>query len=434
LPPLSSGGLAGIRFYQGPPWRWVVSELLDDHQTLTFLDKLSFEAEANYILNRSWTARLSVPADNPEVRIVDDDGFPFVDEGDRILRGFRREGGSGPGGQRWVCRYAGTILQTEDTGETEDARTILNAVDPWQILYSRPMVDHLGEFPDTAGFFSFDDTQLGVIALTFLRNTILNHGPVGIDMGDTAFAGMDPLIPVPGTGYWGSNYPAPWGQRIKSVYENTTQIDVAYQNGLSVGEVWDQLVQTGAIDIVLTPIYDPINRPSYTHEISIYNRVGSQATDAVMAWDKPSRNVVRMNHVKDGFKRVNKVRYYENMGGPPVAGGVPFVDVPSIGRYGEYWAQQFFPGKVEQAVMAFAELQLLLRAMGIDTVSLEPTSERAPFLFTEWFLGDTIPVYASAKMREAITGFQRMYGIKVTIDENSYERLPEVAASTEDMA
>lgn len=425
LPPLSSGGLAGIRFYQGPPWRWVVTDPLTN--TVTFLDRLAFAVQVRYILNRTSTAKLSVPSDNPEVNILHNwvpppgpTTFtgPFVEEGDRLLYGFRREGDS----PLWVCRYGGTILQTEDTGETENARTVLTAADPWQLLYQRPMRNILADFPDKAGFFSFNDTQTGVIALTWLRNTILNEGPVGIDVPTTGqLAGFGiTLVDMPGSGYW------------SGTIENTTQIDIDFQQGMSVGEIWDQLVQEGYMDIVLTPVYDPVRRPGITHEINIYERAGRQADDAVMAWDKPSRNLISFNHVKDGYKRANTVRYYEQQGGKPVGGGIPIADGTSVLRYGEYWAQQFFPGRIQEAVLAFAELQLLLRADGIDTVTIEPTPERAPFLFTEWFIGDTVPVFASDRARAAVNGFQRIYGIELNVDENSYERLPQVLGSPED--
>lgn len=421
LPPLSSGGLAGIRFYQGPPWRWVVTDL--DTRTLTFLDRLSFESKVTYILNRASTLSLFAPSDNPEVNILDDDGFPFVDEGDRLVYGFRREGTD----PRWVCRAAGTILQTEDTGLVEDARTFLTAEDPWRLAYSRPMVDILGEFAEDAGFFSFDDTQWGVIILTFLRNTILNHGTLRIDVPTTEWLinhGVvveDPLDQslgdMPGSGFY------------TGTIDTTTQVDVNFQQGMMLGEVWDQCIQSGALDVWLEPIYDPINRPGYTHQIHIYDRMGRQATDAVMAWDKPGRNLVRFNHVKDGYKRANTVRYYYSQGGP-VIGTIP-ISSSSVTRYGEYWAQQYFPGRIEAAALAFAELQLTLRENGIDTVEIEPTPERAPFLFTEWFLGDTVPVYASNKARAAVAGFQRIYGIELNIDENSYERIARVLGSPE---
>jgi len=434
LPPLSSGGLAGIRFYTGPPWRWVVTTL--ETQTLTFLDRLTFQAEVKYILDGTATAKLTVPSDNPEVNILDDDGYPFVDEGDRLLYGFRREGGFNDSDLKWVCRYAGTILQTEDTGLTENARTVISAEDPWQLLYQRPMVNIDGDFPDTAGFFSFDDTQVGHIALTFLRNTIINHGSVGIDMGDTTPAWSVDTdgnpVQLPGTAFWGNPLPARFGALTKSKYETTTQLDLDLQQGISVGEVFDQMIQTGALDILLTPIYDPINRPGYTHEISIVQRAGREATDSVFGWDKPGRNLVRISHMKDGHQRANTVRYYQGQGGQPVSGGIPISYGPSILRYGEYWAQQFFPGRIEDAALAIAQLQLFLRENGVDTVEIEPTVERAPWLFLEWFLGDTVSIPASRNLRQALSGFQRIYGTVVNVDENSYETLPQVLGSPED--
>lgn len=429
LPPLSSGGLGGIRFYQGPPWRWLVTDL--ETNTLTFLDRLAAQAVVTYGLDRGASAKLTVPSASPEVNILHTDGDPFVSEGNRLLYGFRREGD----GPLWQCRFAGKILLVGDSGLTENATTTITAFDPWHMLYQRPMVNWADEFPDEAGFFSFDDTQVGVIALTFLRNTILNHGEVGIDMGDdtpawstTGAPDFDP-VQLPGTSYWGSPYQAVWSGRTKSKYETTTQVDTDCEQGLMVGEVWDQQIDTGAVDILLTPIYDPVNRPGYLAEVSIYERAGRQADDAVFAWDKPSRNLTKIDRTYDGTKRANTIRYSYGQGGPPVQGGIPISDGASILKYGETWHTQSWPGRDEAAVLALEQLQLELLKDGILTVAIEPASERMPFLFTEWWLGDTVPEYASARLRAPLEGFQRIYGIVLNIDENGYERVPQVLVS-----
>ena len=420
LPPLSSGGLAGIRFYQGPPWRWVVTDL--DTNTITFLDRLAFGAEVTYRLNGGSTAKLRIPSANPEVNILHTDGEPFVSEGNRLLYGFRREGET----PLWKVRFAGKILMVEDSGETENAQTTITAFDPWHLLYQHPMVDEIGEFPDDAGFFSFDDTQAGNIALIFLRNTILNngsglndHGDLGIDTGDGPFPGAEPGN-LPGTGFW------------DGVYEPTTQRDTFCQQGMMVGEVWDQQLETGSLDIVMTPVYDPTNRPGYMADLSIFETAGSQKDDAVFAWDKPGRNLTAINSLKDGTKRANTIRYYYGEGGPPSGGGIPLSYGPSILKYGETWHQQFYPGRIDVVVNALATLQLLLMEDGIKTVHVTPAPERMPFLFTEFWLGDTVPVFASSNLRQEIAGYQRIYGVVLSIDENSYEQVPQLLVSPED--
>lgn len=421
LPPLSSGGLAGIRFYQGPPWRWVVTDL--DTNTITFLDHLALDATVSYALNKGSTAKITMPSANPEVNILHTDGEPFVSEGNRLLYGFRREGGD----PIWQVRFAGKILQVEDHGELENARTVITAYDPWHLLYQRPMINEDGEFPDKAGFFSFDDTQAGNIALIFLRNTIINngsglndHGDLGIDTGDGPFPGAEPGN-LPGTPYWDGEY------------EPTTQRDTFSQQGMMVGEVWDQQLETGSLDIVMTPIYDPSRRPGYMVDLSIFETAGSQRDDAVFAWDKPSRNLIGINALKDGTKRANTIRYYYGEGGPPSGGGIPLSYGPSITKYGETWHQQFYPGRIEVVVNALATLQLLLMEDGIKTVHVTPTPERMPFLFTEFWLGDTVPVYASSNLRQTIAGYQRIYGVVLSIDENSYEQVPQLLVSPEEV-
>ena len=426
LPPLSSGGMAGIRFYQGPPWRWVVTDL--ETNTITFLDRLALDVTVTYGLNKGATAKVSVPSANPEINILHTDGEPFVSEGNRLLYGFRREGGMEEGHpELWRVRFAGKILQVEDNGELENARTIITAFDPWHLLYQRPMINEDNEFPDFATFFSFDDTQVGNIALIFLRNTIINngsglndHGDLGIDTGDGPFPGAEPGN-LPGTQWWDGEY------------ENTTQYDTKCEQGMMVGEVWDQQLATGAVDIIMTPIYDPVNRPGYMVDLSIFEQAGEIRPDAVFAWDKPSRNLRGIDALKDGTNRANTIRYYYGQGGPPTGGGIPLSYGPSITKYGETWAQTFYAMRIDEIVNAVATLQLDLMQDGVKTVQMSPSPERMPFLFTEFWLGDRVPVFASNNLRQEIIGYQRIYGCVLSIDENSYEQVPQLLVSPSDV-
>lgn len=403
---------AGQSFPRSPLWRWIATTL--NPQTLTDLSQVATGRRIEYRLNGPAVATCTVPADSPKVNILDA-GDPFVEEGVRCLLGFRREGGFPP----WVIRYAGLILLTGDAAESEDADTLVTAYDPWKYLERRPvqcldltncpegyLMPTGGVLPGPDGM-SFGATEAGVVALTLLRNTIVNDGDCFIDAG-AAWGG---------TGFYAGTI------------ETTTQIDINFQQGLSVAEAWRQLVETGEVDLILRPIYDPINRPGILCELDVYAEAGETRFDAVFGWDQGPRSLVGTNRTKDGTQRANRIQLYQDQGGDPVT---LQSDATSIARYGNYWYQQFYPVQTQDIpVESLAALMLQLRADGKTVVTVNPAPERSPSPFTEYYLGDTVPIYASSKFRREMSGFQRIYGIPVDIDDNGVETVRELITTIE---
>ncbi len=383
--------------YISPYWRFVVTDL--DSVVLTLLDHLASDREITFLLNQPARCVGKVPSASPEVNIPGDDGYPFVAEGVRCLLGFRLEAGE------WVIRFTGIILQIQDTAEQDIAYSHFTAYDPWQYLFYRPVVNYLtGKLPGPKGI-SWDDTRGDVIAGQVLRNTIAWHGNAFIDAGPS---------------YGGTSF-------YTGTMELTAQMDINFPQGLSVGEAWQQLVATDTMDIVLTPIYDPVNRPGYLAELNVYEQAGSQRNAAIFAWDLPSRSLTQIDDLYDGTIRANKVQYFSGQGGPPVA---VQTDAPSVATYGQYWATQFFPGQnVPAAVVALAQQQLSLRANGQRTVTISPAPERSPLPFTEYYLGDTVPVYASDALRGTVSGYQRIYGIPISISDDATEEIRQLLTS-----
>jgi hypothetical protein len=403
----------GSQFYDSPFWRFVVTDL--DSVTLTFLDKLASDRTVTYRLGKPALATGRLPSDNPEVNILHTDGYPFVAEGVRLMYGFRKELESSSVFDEYVIRFAGMLLQIEDAAEEDDATSRYTAFDPWQYLYARPVQTIGGVLPGPEGL-NFGSATGDVLVGTLLRNTIVTDGPARIDAGVT----------YGGTGFY------------TGTIETTSVLDdVVFQQGLSVGKAWEELVATGTLDIVLTPIYDPINRPGYLAELNVYEQAGEQRDEAIFAWDEPSRSLSSISHLLDGTNRATTVRYYAGMGGPAVA---PVTDAAAEALFGSYVAQQFWPGQVDPvAVEAFAELALELRARGREVVTIGPVPEASPLPFTEYFLGDRVPVYASSNLRQAIPQtvgtteqYMRVYGIPLTIADDATERVTRMLTSPED--
>lgn len=383
-----------------PPWRWVVTNR--QSEVLTFLDHLASKRQMVYTLNKPATAAGEVPSDNPEVNIVGDDGDPLLEEGNRLLFGFRRETGTPP----WVCRYAGPILQVNDVVRGDQPVTSFTAFDPWQVLFKRPIRLLAGALPSRTGF-TYVNTRGSTIALELLRNTIAADGDVMLDAG----------VAWGGTAFYGGTL------------ENTTRLDISFQFGTTVGEAWQALADAGYLDIVLTPIWDPINRPGICCEVNIYQIAGTRRNGAIFGWDKAPRSLTSIDRLDDGSQRENDIQPYLQEGIP----GAEVIDAASIAKYGTFWAGPTYPGVTTfSELAALSETDVLLKADGSETIRVSPAPERAPVPFVEYFLGDSVPVYASKRFRKAITAgvvtsgghwsnLQRIYSIPIDIGDDNVE-------------
>jgi hypothetical protein len=314
----------------------------------------------------------------------------------------------------WTCRYAGIIMQLEDEG-ADAPLSRFTAYDPLQHMQNRPATFDDGTLIDEGGY-EVNNTRGSDLILQLLANTEIEHGNTFIDFGQTAF--------------------------FDGTLEDTELLPDGFtiQHGTSVGEAIAQIIDTGTVDIILTPIYDPRNRPGICCELSIHIQAGEVQHEAIFAWDMPSRSLTGITRSLDGTRLANRVQFYAGQGGDPVT---LQSDSSSISRYGEYWAQQFFPGKdgpdqdLLVELLALAELQI--RKNGARAVALHPASERSPLLFQEYGLGDFLPVYASKNLREPLSpqlndppkGYQRVHAIPVEIDDDGIEQLRGILTSTD---
>ena len=406
----------GQRFYRAPNWRYVVTDL--GSVAVTFLDRIASDRTIEFDLNTPTTIAGLVPSTEPEISILHTDGDPFLSEGNRLLYAFRREG---PAGQPWVIRAAGIILEVEDNGELEVARTSFKAFDPWGYLYSRQCLTAAGDLPGEEGIV-FKERPVHEIALSLLRRTILHSGTVHLDAG----------VDWEGTLNYDGFLP-----------EETPEIDYTIQRGKTVGEAWEDLCATGLIDIEITPVYDIDERPGYVGEINIYTQPpaddqprGIERPQAIFSWDKPPRTLAGIRRNISGKTRANWIQFYTLRG--RVAAGLQ-EDLPSIAKYGQYDYVQFFPDQIDgDRVGEWAATQLQMRKRGIRSVTPLPAQQQPPFLWEEFFVGDLVPVYASDKLRERIPDtdapdvYQRVYGITISLtDPDAYEVISDIRVSVD---
>lgn len=398
---------------QSPMWRVVCTDL--DTNVTTVLDRIAADRHVEALLDVPNWQSFTVPSDSPLVNIPfpapGDD--PYVAEGDRLVYWFRQESYTPP---YFTCRAAGISFQVEDTAQEDDARTKVTSWDPWKLAAYRPAQDADGQLPSQidplpTGYWDgkyLTGTSSADIILDQLLNTIVNNGILRIDAG--AAHG--------GTGFYDGTI-----ETLAPLPPDGDGVVFTVQQGMSVADVWTAMVNTFTCDIVLTPIFDPDNRPGYTHQMSIYAQAGSLKDDQIYSWNVPPHSVVNIQRMIDGTQRANKVFFAAGQGGTGGKMAAPATDAASVTKFGEYWAQQYLPGNpILEAVEDLADFQLSIRKVGRTTIQITPAPERSPCPFVEVDLGDRVPVYALADgFRQVLDGLVRIYGMSIDISDDALE-------------
>ncbi len=276
---------------------------------------------------------------------------------------FRRDGPDTM--QPWHVRFAGIVTQLEDTAQADQPYSNFTAYDPWQYLFARAVKNADGSLLGPDGL-AYTGTPGNEIATALITNTIGTDGECYVEFGP---------------------------------FDTTAPLDITFQQGTSVGDALKQLTQTGTLDIIFLPVYDPVTKPGVCSSVRIRAQAGSVKNDAVMSWGV-GRQVKGISDLFDGSQMANDVQYYNGQGGPPVT---PQTDAASITRFGVWTAQQFFPAQTDApSVEAIAALQLDLRKNGRQTVDISPNSLIAPIPLIDYNLGDRLPVYATRRLRQPI--------------------------------
>jgi hypothetical protein len=423
------------RFYKSPTWKHLVTRR--DSLVVTDLTRLASNRTARVELGGPAFLQGFVPSDDFRVYFPTDDQFtaaefdpfyagqpdgpfgedkwnyPRLAEGVRLMYSFRREAPAG--GDPWVIRHAGPVLELEDDADPDRRTSRFVAYDPWGYLYQLPVrrADFdlvtpdptVNPMPGEQGTVFPAGTTGDEIVTELLRRTIEEDGLTYIDAG-TAFGGT--------ADYAGT------------IDTTASFVDpIVFPRGTSVGQAWEQLVDTGTLDIVLTPIWDPLNRPGYCAELNVLSLLGGDpGFGSVLTgfpsfrWDRTGRHLVRINHLQEGRERANRIRAFSGGTGaasnpwdPPghvghLGGGSPdleatWSDGSSSARFGESWLQQTYVRQVgAETVSRQAEDELRRRRTGARTWRLLPTPEFSPRPFQDYMPGSYLSFYHSRKLRE----------------------------------
>lgn len=403
-----------LRDTDPPLWRLIVTD--NASETLSLLDGRATDREFTYVLGGPATATGQVASDDPEINLPapGPDDPALLSNNTRLLYALRRERNPSSIVPPWVCRYGGLVLTVDDQG-ADTPTTRYTAADPWQLLMARPIRDPFndGAFPKESGLRFDAGTRASDIVKTMLAQTEDIEGETHIDFSDESL-----LVDT-----------EPLGAAIN------------FEPTLTVGEAWQQLMQTGTIDILLNPIYDPIARPGKVVELQIGPQLGQLRANAVMGWDIGPNSITDISRMVDGTRLADVIRFITGFG---VGGTIQF-DSAAIAKYGQWWSTQVLTGDEDAELVAkYAVIQLALRRNGARNLSFSPAPEWGLLPLRDYALGDFVPVWASRNLREPIgvdydsfdpdnpgdsAGFQRIYQIPIGLDDDGTERVRGIVTS-----
>lgn len=406
-----------LRVYADLPWRGLLTDT--NSGTLTVLDHRSTGTEMLFTLGAPASCTGQVAADDPEINLPypDADSPAYLTNNRRLLYMLRREPPASDLIPPYVCRFGGIVMSVEDeAGDAPTTRFV--AYDPWQLLMNRPVRDPAtGDLPGENGltFKASDNWRWNEIITNLLDISLVVDGEHHIET-------------------FGTSYP---------LVEECDIIasDVTFSQGLSLGEAWQQMVDTGYVEILLPPIYDPFGSPGKVTQIQVAPKVGSLKADVIMGWDIGGNTVTDISRLIDGTRLANRVAYFAGQVAAPIQS-----DAASRAAYGDYFSQQHFPDQTDVtlvAAMAFA--QLTLRKNGAKTLNFGPAPERSDLVLRDYGLGDYLAVWASRNLRDPIhinyddfdpdnpgaCGYQRVFSVPIQVDNNGVTKVVGIATADE---
>lgn len=406
-------------------WRWVITDLASVQKA--FLDKLATNVGVDYILDDSAVMTCDLPSDQPDIyqitSVSETNPFagPRVDYGHRLMYGLRRE--EPPGGPPWVCRFGGLVTILQDQATEDEPVTHLTAHDAWTWAKTLPVLNPDGSLLGANGL-NYEGKTAAYIAKDLIANAYAwivsgagglftdplqwngqpndgQHLPIDIDSGH--FDGGTAVIPK-----------------------------INFAQGISVGDAWTQLCQTGTVDILLQPVFGA--NPGVVSILNVYAQAGTQRHNAVFGWDLFPRNLVGVDDLHDGTLIENVAQYWAGNAAAAVQ-----TSPGSIEKFGPYYVQKSYPPPANTAAVGLLALaEVALRKQGKRTVVVDATPELAPDAFTQYYLGDQVPVWAGRPLPPSGNALRggirsgadplplRVYGFHVDLADDQQESVKQL--------
>jgi hypothetical protein len=370
--------------------------------------------------NRPLEITLTVPAD--VVRGNWTDGFPIVSKGLRTIKYYRK------GGFRGHVRLWNAAWDLDEN----TANVQMTGYSPMAETLSRPVRDTTGNLVNP----TFPSPISGAAILKgAIDNSVSNTGGAGDQEGfipiDTTSGTFDTTLP-----------PA---------------VDLAAELTdwpITIGDLYALLVQTGAIDVIETPVDTSLGFPAgIITSLSIVNKAGSNLTGTIhFDYDTGSRNIAKLRRVDDLATLCNKLIYElgpridkEHWQGnisatettPVNLAAWLAIETASRAKYGTFCEYKVYDSADENNARPLWhqlwETEVTLRQNGRELLYQTPIAEFTWEPFDDYNLFDTVAVNASDLCGRTITGeTQRIYGFDISMEgEESVERVGELITSAD---
>lgn len=381
-------------FQIAPDYRFVLCDPLGAY--LSVISRISLTKRLRFRRNQFETVTFTVPADDPQVRILHTDGEAFLSCSNRVLKVYRKESG------RWTIRFTGPVEQVEQDGDANGLYAHVTAFGPGRILHQRLVRNAAGGVVNTTGNpISFTSVAGNTVAKTLVdrANTVAATG----------------ITTDPGLG---------------AAFETTTVQTKEFEEGTMVGEAHEELTDTDTMDIW----YQPLDRQDgILAAMHVETEQGENKPNAVFAYGMGNHSISEFRRLRDGSQIANNVYAYSDR---PARGQTwgqskTAVDSASQTKYRLRESLRFYSDKyTAETLQALANFEKSLRRNPRETVSIVPAIERAPTPFTDYFIGDFIQVYADELLLQSMAGTQKVEELDIAVDDGGFERVTEIVGST----
>jgi hypothetical protein len=398
-----------------------------DGVPISVLTQLAHQLSSQIRLNRPAQLTFQVPSDDPMVNLAHTDTYidpstgatvqyPYLSEGNRVIKIYRRDNaaaagapatGSDPysGTPPWTLFNVYIVWHLDDEGDEDTATTTVTCVDGWQVLMHRAVIDN----PATYGSTVFMSGRVDDVIKAMVDNTNSLVGQTGIVTTGT--------------------FSAP------------TSVSAQYDEAF-IGIAIAQFADMGICDIVLTP-QNSITGDHWV--LSVLGAAGDYKPNAVFAWDMANRSVQKISRTGD-METVANDGYMFGGSSTPTTVGMTIVNIFGLSAHwadsGSQTRYRFLQDQpVHNEILDAGLLTRLaneegaLRAAPRQLIKIVPNPDKAPIYkgpgnhTGDFSLGDTVQVYATKRLRKAINGVTRVYGLDWGRDDDGFELISSIICS-----
>ena len=386
-----------MSLYAPVDWRFVILApvgVARAWKKIAILTNVAQDVELLYQLNRSTMLTFSVPSDNPLVNILHTDNLPFLAVGPRWILAWRKAPATlEPTPGQWVLQYAGRVWTLQDTGDGDNCRTMVTCFDTLKHLEKRIVRAADGTFRNQVAWWA---TPGSTVVKNMIDRTQSFVGTCRIDTG----------------GHW-----------VDSALMGAIKVDQAM-----VMPTLLRVTDTGTFDL------DPAPLDGSDGNFMLLGgrpRLGGDKPNVVIGYAAPPRRAVGYDRTQSLDNLTNSVDFF---GKSSKGRHVHSEALDSQTTFDIFEDVSVIPDvQTDELLQMLADEEVFLCKSPNDLISIIPTPEDSPRFFNEYFIGDTIKLSAAVNpfpvTRQAISGLQRVYGIRLKIDNEYGEAVTEMIAS-----